>query len=49
MENQEFTSPSGAASFVSGGYYSGNRVWKKKDDNEITLGDFLQSNMEDLN
>lgn len=49
MENQEFTSPSGAAAFVSGGYYSGNRVWKKKDKNEITLGDFLQSNVEDLN
>ncbi len=42
-ENQEFNSPSGAAAFVSGGTYNGNVVWKKKDDQNITLGEFLQS------
>lgn len=42
-ENQEFNSPSGAAAFVTGGTYNGNLVWKKKEDQNITLGEFLQS------
>ncbi len=41
-EDQEFRSSSGAAAFVSGGHYSGPRVWKNKNNPDITLGEYLE-------
>lgn len=41
-EDQEFRSSSGAAAFVSGGHYSGPRVWKEKSNPEITLSEYLK-------
>ena len=46
MEDQEFPSASGAADFVTGGHYNGYDAWKKKDNPEISLGQFLQMETE---
>ncbi len=45
LEDQEFPSASGAADFVTGGHYNGYDVWKKKDNPEISLGQFLQKSL----
>ena len=46
LEDQEFPSASGAADFVTGGHYNGYDAWKKKDNPEISLGQFLQTETE---
>ena len=46
LEDQEFPSASGAADFVTGGHYNGYDAWKKKDNPEISLGQFLQMQTE---
>jgi len=46
LEDQEFPSASGAADFVTGGHYNGYDAWKKKDNPEISLGQFLQMETE---
>ena len=47
IEDQEFSSSSGAAAFVSGGHYSGPRVWKNKTNPDITLGEYLKLEQND--
>jgi len=42
LEDQEFPSASGAGDFVTGGHYNGYDIWKKRDNEEISLGEFLQ-------
>ena len=41
-EDQEFNSSSSAGIFVSGKSVNGYIVWRKKDNPDITYGDFLQ-------
>ena len=43
-EDQEFTSSSSAATFVIGRSANGYTVWRKKDDPNITFGDFISLN-----
>jgi len=38
----EFNSATAAADFVTGGHYSGNIAWRKKEDPNITLGEYLR-------